>query len=211
MDGRTLLLGNESLLAEKGIAVEALRTQAEARRAVGETVLLAAIDGRPAGLIAVADPIRPTTPEAIRLLHDDGLRIVMVSGDSRATAEAVGYRLGIDAIHAEVRPEEKAAIVERLQAQGHVVAMAGDGINDAPALARANVGLAMGTGTDVAIESAGVTLVRGDLRAVARRGSSAGPPSAASARTWSWPSFTTPWPCHWRRSESSHRSGPAWR
>ncbi len=164
VDGRALILGNEALLAGKGIAIEALRTQAEARRAAGETVLLAALDGRPAGLIAVADPIRPTTPEAIRLLHDDGLRIVMVSGDSRATAEAVGRRLGIDAIHAEVRPEEKAAIVERLQAAGHVVAMAGDGINDAPALARANVGLAMGTGTDVAMESAGVTLVRGDLR-----------------------------------------------
>jgi len=168
VEGRTVVLGSAALLAEHGVSAESLRSRADARRADGETVLLAAMDGQLAGLIAVVDPIRPTTPEAIRLLHADGLRIVMVSGDSRATAEAVARRLGIDEVQAEVLPDEKAAIVQRLQAAGHVVAMAGDGVNDAPALARANVGLAMGTGTDVAMESAGVTLVHGDLRAVAR-------------------------------------------
>jgi Cu+-exporting ATPase len=130
--------------------------------------MLAAVDGRPAGMLAVADPIRSSTPEALHLLREEGLRIVMVSGDNRLTAEAVGRRLGIDRVLAEVLPQDKEAVVRRLQDEGHVVAMAGDGVNDAPALARANVGLAMGTGADVAMESAGVTLVHGDLRAVAR-------------------------------------------
>src|SRR5262249_22334179 len=131
-------------------------------------VMLAAVDGRLAGLFAVADPVRVSTPEAIRLLHEGGMHIIMVSGDSRATAEAVARRLGIDEVKAEVLPQEKAEVVRRLQAEGRVVAVAGDGVNDAPALAQAQVGLAMGTGTDVAMESAGVTLVQGDLRAVAR-------------------------------------------
>jgi Cu+-exporting ATPase len=168
VEGKTVILGNAALLSENGMRPEPLLARAEARRSDGETVMLAGVDGHAAGLLAVADPVRPSTPEALRLLHEDGLRIIMVSGDSRATAEAVGRRLGIDQVMAEVLPQDKAAIVRDLQAAGHIVAVAGDGVNDAPALAQANVGLAMGTGTDIAMESAGVTLVRGDLRAVAR-------------------------------------------
>jgi Cu+-exporting ATPase len=168
VEGRAVLLGNAALLAEKGIAVEAVSGRADGLRRQGQTVLLAVIDARLAGLLAVADPVRASTPEAIRLLHADGLRIVMLTGDSHTTAEAVGRQVGIDEVIAEVLPAEKGEVVARLQREGHVVAMAGDGINDAPALARADVGLAMGTGTDVAMESAGVTLVRGDLRAIAR-------------------------------------------
>jgi len=168
VEGRTVVLGSAELLTENGVSAEPLRARADVRRGEGETVMLAAVDGRLAGLFAVADPIRPSTPEALHLLHEDGFRIIMVSGDSAVTAEAVGRRLGIDQVMAGVLPEGKAAVVQRLQAEGHVVAMAGDGVNDAPALAQAQVGLAMGTGTDVAIESAGVTLVHGDLRAVAR-------------------------------------------
>jgi Cu+-exporting ATPase len=127
-----------------------------------------AVDGRLAGVIGVADPIRSSTPEAIRLLKEDGMRIVMLTGDSKTTAEAVGRRLGIDEVIAEVLPQQKHEVVQMLQKAGHIVAMAGDGINDAPALAQAQVGIAMGTGTDVAMESAGVTLVHGDLRGIAR-------------------------------------------
>jgi Cu+-exporting ATPase len=125
-------------------------------------------DGSPAGLLGVADPVKPSTPEAVRALHQDGIRLVMLTGDNRTTAEAVARRLGIDEVIAEVLPDQKAAAVKRLQAEGRFVAMAGDGINDAPALAQAQVGVAMGTGTDVAMESAGVTLVKGDLRGIAR-------------------------------------------
>lgn len=127
-----------------------------------------AIDGKPTGLISVADPIKPSAYEAIDVLHRENVRIVMLTGDNRTTAEAVARRLGIDAVHAEVLPAEKAAIIKQLQAEGRIVAMAGDGINDAPALAEAHVGIAMGTGTDVAMESAGVTLVKGDLRGIVR-------------------------------------------
>lgn len=130
--------------------------------------MFVAVDGKPAGLLGVADPVKATTPEAVQQLRADGLRLVMLTGDSRTTAEAVARRLGIDEVHAEVRPEEKNALVKRLQAEGHVVAMAGDGVNDAPALAQANVGIAMGTGTDIAMESAAVTLVKGDLRGIVR-------------------------------------------
>jgi Cu+-exporting ATPase len=126
------------------------------------------VDGRAAGLIGVADPIKPTTLEAIRALHEEGIRIVMLTGDSRVTAEAVAAKLGIDQVQAEVLPDQKASVVKQLQAEGRVVAMAGDGINDAPALAQAQVGIAMGTGTDVAMKSAGVTLVKGDLRGIVR-------------------------------------------
>jgi Cu+-exporting ATPase len=153
--------------AGDGLPAEA-EAEAEARRRDGETVVYVAVDGRPAGLLGIADPVKDTTPEALSDLHQDGLRVVMLTGDGRATAEAIGRRLGIDEIHAEVLPEDKHRIVRELQDQGRTVAMAGDGINDAPALAQADVGIAMGTGTDVAMESAGVTLVKGDLRGIAR-------------------------------------------
>jgi Cu+-exporting ATPase len=136
--------------------------------AKGQTVMFVAVDSKPVGLLGVADPVKETTPEALRQLHAEGIRIVMLTGDNRTTALAVAQHLGIDDILAEVLPEEKAAKVKELQAEGRFVAMAGDGINDAPALAQAQVGIAMGTGTDVAMESAGVTLVKGDLRGIVR-------------------------------------------
>ena len=144
--------------------MDALTARADELRRNGETVMFVAVDGAAAGLIGVADPSRPRPREAIRALHAEGLRIVMLTGDSRATADAVARQVGIDEVEAEVLPEQKAAVVKRLQGEGRRVAMAGDGINDAPALAQADVGIAMGTGTDVAMESAGVTLVQGDLR-----------------------------------------------
>jgi Cu+-exporting ATPase len=168
VEGRNVVLGNRALLEQLNIPVDELSAKAEALRAEGQTVMLVAVDGKPAGLIGVADPIKSTTPEAVALLHSEKVRITMLTGDSRTTAAAVAKRLGIDDIEAEVLPEQKAAAVKKLQAKGHVVAMAGDGVNDAPALAQAQVGIAMGTGTDVAMESAGVTLVQGDLRGVAR-------------------------------------------
>ncbi|HZY87654.1 MAG TPA: copper-translocating P-type ATPase, partial [Gemmataceae bacterium] len=168
VEGHAVVLGNAALLAERGVSADSLRERADALRGDGQTVLLAAIDGRLAGLLSVADPVRASTLEAIRLLHADGLHIVMLTGDSRTTAEAVARKLGIDEVIAEVLPQQKAEVVARLQEQGRVVAMAGDGVNDPPALARAQVGIAMGTGTDVAMESAAVTLVHGDLRAIAR-------------------------------------------
>jgi Cu+-exporting ATPase len=166
--GRAVALGNRALLGDAWDATLAAR--AEALRADGQTVLLAAIDGRAAGLLGVADPIKASAPEALRELRAAGLRVVMVTGDHRATAEAVARRLGdlVDEVRAGVLPDEKGEVVARLAAQGAVVAMAGDGVNDAPALARAHVGIAMGTGTDVAMESAGVTLVHGDLRGIVR-------------------------------------------
>jgi Cu+-exporting ATPase len=165
---RAVALGNLALLEEKGIDAGALRERAESLRAEGQTVMFVAVDGRAAGLIGVADPIRETTPEAIRELHRYGVKIVMLTGDSRRTAEAVAAKLGIDDVRAEVLPDQKAEAVKELQARGEIVAMAGDGINDAPALAQAEVGIAMGTGTDVAMESADVTLVKGDLRGIVR-------------------------------------------
>jgi len=168
VEGRAVLLGTPALLAERGVDAAALLGRLDEHRRQGRTAVLVAVDGTPAGILAVADPVKATTAEAVRLLHADGLRLVMLTGDSRATAEAVGRELGIDEVVAEVLPADKAAAVKRFQAEGHVVAMAGDGVNDAPALAQADVGIAMGTGTDVAIESAGVTLVRGDLRGLAR-------------------------------------------
>jgi Cu+-exporting ATPase len=153
--------------AEAG-GIDSLAARADALRAEGQSVVFVAADGRPAGLLGVADPIKATTPEAVSQLHAAGLEIVLLSGDNQTTAEAVGKKLGIDRVIADVLPGQKADVVRRLQAEGRVVAMAGDGINDAPALAAANVGIAMGTGTDVAIESAGVTLVKGDLRGIAK-------------------------------------------
>jgi Cu+-exporting ATPase len=146
----------------------ALAARAEELRADGQTVMFVAVDGKPAGLVGVADPIKASTPEAIRALHDAGVRIVMLTGDSATTAAAVAKKLGLDEVKAEILPDQKAEVVKQLQSAGRIVAMAGDGINDAPALAQAQVGIAMGTGTDVAMESAGVTLVKGDLRGIAR-------------------------------------------
>jgi Cu+-exporting ATPase len=151
-----------------GIAPGDLPGQAETRRRQGETVMLVAVDGRAAGLIAVADPIKASARDAIAALRRDGIRIVMLTGDSRATAEAVAHKLGITEIIAEVLPDHKAAAVKKLQAEGRAVAMAGDGVNDAPALAQARVGIAMGTGTDIAMASAGMTLVKGDLAGLLR-------------------------------------------
>lgn len=141
---------------------------AESNRALGQTVMFIAIDGKAAGLISVADPIKQSAPEAIRDLHAEGVKIVMLTGDNQTTANAVAGNLGIDRVEAEVSPDHKAEIVRQLQSEGRIVAMAGDGINDAPALAQAQVGIAMGTGTDVAMESAGITLVKGDLRGIVR-------------------------------------------
>jgi len=168
VDGHRIALGNKKLLQELGIDIGELPEMADAQRTQGQTVMYLAVDGQAAALIGVADPIKDTTPEAIEVLHKEGIQIVMLTGDSRRTAEAVAAKLHIDQVQAEVLPEQKASIVKELQAQGRVVAMAGDGINDAPALAQAQVGIAMGTGTDVAMESAGVTLVKGDLRGIAR-------------------------------------------
>jgi len=165
---RRVALGNIRLLESLGIDAGELPQQAEAGRAEGQTVMFVAIDGKAAGMVGVADPIKASTPEAIRDLHAEGVKVVMLTGDSRTTAEAVANRLNIDRVEAEVLPDRKAEIVKQLQAEGRIVAMAGDGINDAPALARSHVGIAMGTGTDVAMESAGVTLVKGDLRGIVR-------------------------------------------
>jgi Cu+-exporting ATPase len=168
VDGKKVAVGNAKLLENLGIDVGNLALQAEKQRADGQTVMWISINGKPAGLIGVADPIKGSTAEAVRMLHAEGIRIVMLTGDSRTTANAVAGKLAIDEVHAEVLPEQKAELVKQLQADGRIVAMAGDGINDAPALAQAQVGVAMGAGTDVAIESAGVTLVKGDLRGIVR-------------------------------------------
>jgi len=168
VDGKTVALGNRKLFDELKVELNALPTKAGELRREGQIVVFIAINGLACGLLGVTDPIKQSTPEAIRVLQKDGIRIVMLTGDTPATAEAVARRLGIDEVEAEVLPDQKGRVIERLQAQGRVVAMAGDGINDAPALAQANVGIAMGTGTDVAMESAGVTLVKGDLRGIVR-------------------------------------------
>ena len=168
VEGRAVALGNLKLLEDLDIDAGDLPQQADTHRAEGQTVMLLAIDGQAAGLIGVADPIKNTTPTAIRDLHSEGVQVVMLTGDNLTTANAVASKLAIDRVEAEVLPDQKASIVKQLQAEGKVVAMAGDGINDAPALAQAQVGIAMGTGTDVAMESAGVTLVKGDLRGIVR-------------------------------------------
>ena len=168
VDGRNVAIGNQALLNDLGIAPDTLAREAEAWRIDGMTVIFVEVDGALAGILGVADPIKESTPEAIRALHEEGIHIVMLTGDSRTTAETVAKKLGIDEVLAEVLPDQKASVIKRLQSEGGVVAMAGDGINDAPALAQAQVGIAMGTGTDVAMESAGITLVRGDLRGIVR-------------------------------------------
>jgi Cu+-exporting ATPase len=166
--GRIICLGNVALMKDAGASVEPVQSAVDELRRAGRTVMYLAIDGRLAGAIAVGDRIKDSTPSALRALEADGLRIVMLTGDARATAEAVGKQLGIDEVIAEVQPADKAEVVARLQNEGRRVAMAGDGINDAPALARAEVGVAMGTGTDIAMESAQVTLVKGDLNGIVR-------------------------------------------
>lgn len=166
--GRRLALGNTVLMEQEGVDVSPLTVQAEELRRNGASVMHLAADGRLLGLLAVADPVKDSTPEALDVLRQAGLRVIMATGDGETTARAVGQRLGIDEVHGEVKPADKLALVERLQQEGRVVAMAGDGINDAPALAKADVGIAMGTGTDVAMNSAQVTLVKGDLRGIAR-------------------------------------------
>jgi Cu+-exporting ATPase len=166
--GRKISIGNQKLFVDLGIDMSALIERAGPLRAEGQTVMFVTVDGMPAGLIGVADPIKETTLEAVQALHAAGLKLVMITGDSHATADVVAKKLGIDRVVAEVLPEQKAEIIKQLQAEGRIVAMAGDGINDAPALAQAQVGIAMGTGTDVAMESAGVTLVKGDLNGIVR-------------------------------------------
>lgn len=167
-DGRQVAIGNEKMMERLGAGSADLVRKAQDGRSQGQTVMFVAVDGKPAGLIGVADPIKPTTAQAIKDLHRAHIRVVMLTGDAKATAEAVGRLIGIDEIHANVSPEDKHRVISELQAAGKIVAMAGDGINDAPALAKADVGIAMGTGTDVAMESAGITLVKGDLGGIAK-------------------------------------------
>ncbi len=168
VEGKRVALGNRKLLEELHVEASDLWDRSEELRRDGQTVMYVVVEGAVAGLVSVADPVKPSTPEAIQMLHEDGIKIVMLTGDNRTTAEAVAKKLGIDEVHAEVLPEQKGNLVKRLHVEGRMVAMAGDGVNDAPALAQAHVGIAMGTGTDVAIESAGITLVKGDLRGIAK-------------------------------------------
>ncbi len=168
VDGKRLVIGSHTIMAEEGVDLTDLAAEAETLRGEGATVIFVAVDGAAGGLVAIADPIKPTTPAAVRALTQDGVRVVMLTGDNRTTAEAVARKLGIAEVEAEILPEDKGKVVSRLRSEGRVVAMAGDGVNDAPALAAADVGIAMGTGTDVAIESAGVTLLKGDLQGIVR-------------------------------------------
>ncbi len=168
VDGKRLAIGTAKFLAELNIDSAALHDQAEAQRSDGATAIFLAVNGKPAGVIAIADPVKPTTPEALKALVAAGIRVVMLTGDNRTTALAVAKRLGITEVEAEVLPDQKSAVIEKLTREGRVVAMAGDGVNDAPALAAAQVGIAMGTGSDVAIESAGITLLGGDLNGIVK-------------------------------------------
>jgi Cu+-exporting ATPase len=168
VDGRSIVIGNARFLNEQGVDVGALQSGAEALRRDGVTAIFVGIDGKPGGVIGIADPVKATTPEALAALKAEGIRVIMLTGDNRVTAEAVARRLNIEEVEAEVLPDQKSAVVARLKAEGRIVAMAGDGVNDAPALAAADVGIAMGTGTDVAIESAGITLLKGDLGGIVR-------------------------------------------
>ena len=163
VEGQRVIIGNELAMQDNSIVIDNQKTTADALRREGATVIYVAKDGQLAGLIAISDPLKATTPEALKALRGAGIRIVMLTGDNQLTAEAVAHKLGIEEVEAGVLPDGKKAVISRLKATGHVVAMAGDGVNDAPALAAADVGIAMGTGTDVAIESAGITLLKGDL------------------------------------------------
>jgi Cu+-exporting ATPase len=166
--GKALALGNAALMEQMGVAFDTLTAQAEALRAEGASVMALAVDGRLAGLLAVSDPLKGSTAEALQALKASGLRVIMATGDGLTTAKAIAKRLGIDEVHGGVKPADKLALVAKLQGEGRMVAMAGDGINDAPALAKADIGVAMGTGTDVAMNSAQVTLIKGDLRGIAQ-------------------------------------------
>ncbi|WP_328805445.1 HAD-IC family P-type ATPase [Rhizorhabdus histidinilytica] len=168
MEGRRVLLGNAAFLTEQGVDAAPLSGQADTLRRDGATAIFAALDGLAAGVLAIADPIKTTTSDALAALRAEGIRVVMLTGDNRTTAEAVARTLGIEEVEADVLPERKSAVVDRLKREGRIVAMAGDGVNDAPALAAAEVGIAMGSGTDVAIESAGITLLKGDLMGIVR-------------------------------------------
>ena len=168
VEGKALALGNTALMDQTNVRLDAVKTQAEALRAEGASVMILAVDGQVAGLLVVSDPIKASTPAALASLKASGLRVIMATGDGMTTAKAIASRLGIDEVHGGVQPADKLALVDKMQREGHVVAMAGDGINDAPALAKADVGVAMGTGTDVAMNSAQVTLVKGDLRGIAQ-------------------------------------------
>lgn len=168
IEGRRVAIGNVKMFESFSVNVVALQAKADELRRSGQTVMFAAVDNRPIGIVGVADPIKDSAREAVGALHGEGIRVVMLTGDNRTTASAVARAVGIDHVQAEVLPDQKATVVKDLQQKGEHVAMAGDGINDAPALAQAHVGIAMGTGTDVAMESAGVTLVRGDLRGIVR-------------------------------------------
>jgi Cu+-exporting ATPase len=168
VEGKRIVLGNARFLTEQNIDTAPLASAADELRREGATAIFVGIDGQAGGAIAIADPVKLTTPEALEALRREGIRVVMLTGDNRTTAEAVARRLGIDEIEADVLPDQKSAVVARLKREGRVVAMAGDGVNDAPALAAADVGIAMGSGTDVAIESAGVTLLKGDLTGIVR-------------------------------------------
>jgi Cu+-exporting ATPase len=168
VDGRVAALGNRALFVELNLPIGKLNETAKSLESDGQTVMFVAADGASIGMIGVADPVKPTTVEALAKLHREGIRIIMLTGDSRATADSVARKLGIDQVHADILPGQKSEIVKQLQAEGHIVAMGGDGVNDAPALSQANVGIAMGTGTDVAMESAGITLLRGDLLGLTR-------------------------------------------
>ena len=163
-----MAIGNAKFMAELNIAIDALSTKSDALRAEGATTVFVAINGKLAGIIGIADAVKASTPQALAALRDAGIRIVMLTGDNRITADAIAKRLGITEVEADVLPDKKADVVAKLKSQGRIVAMAGDGVNDAPALAAADVGIAMGTGTDVAMESAGVTLLRGDLMGIVR-------------------------------------------
>jgi Cu+-exporting ATPase len=168
VEGKKVLLGNASFLRSQGVDTSVMEAEAERQRGEGATVINMAVNRQLAGIMAIADPVKSSTPEALRDLASDGVKVIMLTGDNRTTALAVARQLGIADVEAEVLPDQKSAVVARLQKQGRIVAMAGDGVNDAPALATAEVGMAMGTGTDVAMESAGVTLLKGDLTGIVR-------------------------------------------
>jgi len=168
VDGHAILLGNAKLMQDNSIETSASLAEVEAHQRSGETVMYVAVNGQLAGLLGVSDPIKASTPDAIKSLHEEGIEVMMLTGDNHNTAAAVAAKLGIDRFEADVLPDQKAAVIKQLQDEGKIVAMAGDGINDAPALAQAHVGIAMGTGTDVAMESAGVTLVKGELTGIVR-------------------------------------------